>query len=105
MERLINISPSTVSLSGRTNEVLEAQVDISPVGDFKFKITDIKTRFKTGVKAQLVPPNQGANVWRVNIKAQSNTPDEIYEVINLKTDNPAKPRVTIRVFATFVAKS
>ena len=105
VENLIKISPSTVSLSGSTDQVLKTHVDIAPVGDFKFKITQLKTRFKTGVKASLVPPSHRGDVWRVNIQAQSKTPDEIYEVINLTTDNPAKPRVIIRVFVTFLAKS
>ena len=79
------------------------QLKLSPRADFKFKLTGLKARFNKGVTAQLKEPAPGDTAWTVDIGTRSDKATDIYEVITVKTDNPLKPKLTIRVFATFTA--
>lgn len=103
VQKIIDVKPSTVSLNGKVGETLATQVSIQPMDGYDFKLTGLKARFNKGVSAQLVPPAQGKNTWTVKIETRSDKATDIYEVITVKTDNPLKSKLTIRVFATFTA--
>ncbi len=102
VKKIIDISPSTVSLNGRPGDVLKADVTIRPLEGNTLKLTGIETRFKKGVTAQLIAPEKDGDAWIVSISSRSEKPTDFYEVITVKTDNPRKPKLTIRVFATFL---
>ena len=101
--KIIDVSPSTVSLNGKPGDVLKAEVEIRPVGDHFFKLLELTTRFNKGVSARIVKPTDAKSPWTVKIQSRSDKATDLYEVITVKTDSPLKPKLTIRVFATFMA--
>ncbi|PIE60873.1 MAG: hypothetical protein CSA29_06300 [Desulfobacterales bacterium] len=100
--RIVEIKPSVVSLSGRPGESLSAKVTITPSKSHDMKILGMTQQFNTNIKADLVAPKNGERQWTVNINAFSDKADDFYEILTLKTDNPLKPKLKIRVYAIYM---
>ena len=104
VEAVVNITPRTVSLSGAPGDVLEALVTITPAEKYGFSILELKQKFNTDIKAQLIKPEKGNSAWQVKISSTSQKADDFYDVITLKTDSQYKPTLTIRVYAIYLKK-
>jgi len=101
---IVEIKPSVVSLSGVPGESLESMVTIIPAKNYPLNITEMVQKFNTNIKAELLAPEQGKREWRIRIKSFSNKADDFYDIITLKTDNPLKPRLKVRVYAIYFDK-
>jgi hypothetical protein len=102
VEKVVDITPRTVSLSGAPGEVLEARVTITPTEKYRFSILGLEQKYNTQIKAQLVKPAQGDLAWQVKITSTSQKADDLYDVITLKTDSKYKPTLKIRVYAIYL---
>lgn len=102
---LVEVSPSVVSLSGAPGESLEATVTITPADSLEMKILDMTQKFNTNIKAELVAPEQGKRQWQIKIKSHSDKAEDFYDILTLKTDNPLKPRLKVRVYAIYFDKT
>ncbi len=105
VDPVVKITPGTVSLSGVPGEELSAVVTITPAEKYDFKILEMKQKFNTQIKAELVPPKEGSRDWQVRVKTQSDKADDLYDIITLKTDSPFKPKLKIRVYAIYFDKT
>jgi len=103
--RIVDVQPSVVSLSGAPGESLEAMVSITPAENYDLKILKMDLKFNTNIKAELLPPEQGKREWRIKINSFSDKADDFYDIITLKTDNPLKPRLKVRVYAIYFDKT
>jgi hypothetical protein len=114
VEAVVDITPGTVSMSGAPGEALEAMVPITPLGKYKFSILEMDQKFNTQIKATLIPPPDMVNpekmkpgqknpVWQVKITSTSQKADDLYDIITLRTDSKYKPKLTIRVYAIYLA--
>jgi len=104
VETVVDITPRTVSLRGVSGDVLEAIVTITPADKYGFSILELKQKFNTDIKAQLIKPEKEKSSWQVKISSTSQKADDFYEVITLKTDSKYKPTLTIRVYAIYLKK-
>ncbi len=103
--RIVEIKPRVVSLSGVPGDSLSATVTITPLNSHDMKILGITQKFNTNIKADLVAPKAGQRQWTVNITAFSDKADDFYDILTLKTDNPLKPKLKIRVYAIYLDKT
>ncbi len=111
---MVAITPRTVSLSGAPGDVLETVVTIIPMEKYKFSILGLDQKFNTQIKATLVTPDMVTPdmvksgkenlVWQVKITSTSQKADDFYDIITLKTDSKYKPKLTIRVYAIYLAE-
>lgn len=104
VSKLVDIQPDKVNLSGEPGQSLEAVVTITPVEGQDFKILELKQKYDTQIKAELIHPEKGQRQWLVKIKSFSDKEDDLYEIITLKTDSPYKPKLKIRVYAIYLDK-
>ncbi len=105
VKRIVEIKPSVVSLSGAPGESLEAMVSIIPAENYEMNITKMNQKFNTNIKAELLAPEQGKKEWQIRIKSFSDKADDFYDIITLKTDNPLKPLLKVRVYAIYLDKN
>lgn len=113
VDPVVDITPRTVSMSGAPGEMLEATVTITPMDKYRFSILELEQKFNTQIKATLVPPDMVAPdmkksgkenaVWQVKITSTSQKAEDLYDIITLKTDSKYKPKLTIRVYAIYLA--
>ncbi|WDP89071.1 MAG: DUF1573 domain-containing protein [Desulfobacter sp.] len=101
----VTIKPAVVSLSGNPGQSLEALVTISPAKDFNIKILEMTQKIHTRIKAELAAPEQGNRDWHVKIRTYSDKADDFYDILTLKTDNPLKPELKVRVYAIYLDKT
>lgn len=106
VDAVVQIDPATVSLSGRPGQTLTAQTRITPAQGYEFAIKDLSLKYdRKGIEAELVAPEEGDRSWTVNVTAHSKKADDLYNIINLKTDSPHKPNISIRVYAIYLDPS
>ncbi len=98
---IIKVAPRTVSLSGAPGQTLSAVVNIEAVEGNELNILDIRQKFNKQIKSELVRPVKGEKKWQVKISCHSDQPADLYDFITLKTDNPDKPLLKIRVYAIY----
>lgn len=103
MGKIVDISPATVNMTGAPGQVLETVVTISPKKEYAFSILGLEQRFNNKISAELISPANSTSPWQVKVRSKSDKVDDLYEVITLKTDSKLKPRLKIRVFATYMA--
>lgn len=101
VEEVVKISPKIVNLSGAPGQTLSDVVTIEPMQDDQLKISDITLKYNKQIKAELIKPEQGEKNWQVKISCYSDHAADMYDFITLKTDNPHKPTLKIRVYAIF----
>lgn len=104
VDAVAKISTQRLVLNGTAGEELESRVTITPGEKYPFSILGMTQRFNTKVRAGFARAPGDAPAWQVTVKALSMEPDELFEVITLKTDSPYKPEIKIRVYATVLAK-
>lgn len=102
VENVVDITPSTVSMSGVPGEVLESTVTIMPADKYNFSILELEQKFNTQIKAQLIKPANKNLPWQVKITSTSEKADDLYDIITLKTDSKYKPTLKIRVYAIYL---
>ncbi len=104
VEKIAKIEPSSVFMDGRPGQTLEALVTVTPSQKYPFKILGMQQKINTRIRAFLVKPGNGEKSWQIRIKAMSVKPDDLYDVLTLKTDSPYAHELTIRVYASFIKK-
>ena len=105
VNRVAEVSPSVVSLSGVPGEALEATVTITPAENYEFKILEMSQKFNDQIKAELLAPKPGEKAWQIRVKTYSDKADDLYDIITLKTDSPYKPQLKVRVYAIYFDKT
>lgn len=109
VDAVVEITSRTVSLRGAPGDVLEAMVTITPMDKYKFSILGLDQKFNTQIKAALIKPDMVTpgkknSAWQVKITSTSQKADDLYDIITLKTDSKYKPKITIRVYAIYLAE-
>ena len=104
VEKVVEIDPLSVYLEGKPGDTLEAVVNITPSEKYMFSILGLEQKINTKIKARLIEPEGDTKSWQIKIKSTSDTADDLYDVLTLKTDSQYKPRLTIRVYAIFLKK-
>lgn len=104
VEKVVDISPATVHMTGEPGQTLETIVTITPSEKYKFSILGMEQKINTRIKAELIETGPGENSWQVKIKSTSDKADDLYDVVTLSTDSEYKPKLTIRVYAIFQKK-
>ena len=56
------------------------------------------------VTPDMVKPGKKNSAWQVKITSTSQKADDFYDIITLKTDSKYKPKLTIRVYAIYLAE-
>lgn len=98
---MAKVNPGTLSLSGRPGEILEGEVSVTPAEGYPFSITQMSQKYGKNIQAELLPPKQGSDVWKIRVRAESAKADDLYDIITIKTDSPYKPELKIRVYAIY----
>ena len=101
VKKIVKISPGTVTLIGSPGQTLSEVVSIEPVQGDELKIHDMTLKYNKQIKAELINPGQGEKIWQVKVSCYCDHSADLYDFITLKTDNPRKPILNIRVYATF----
>lgn len=101
VKEIVKISPGIVSLSGVPGQTLSQVVTIEPVQGDELKVRGMRLKYNRQIKAELIKPGRGEKHWQVKISCYCNHSADLYDFITLTTDNPRKPQLTIRVYATF----
>ena len=101
VEKVVDISPSIVRMTGEPGKTLEALVTITPAEKYNFSILGMEQKVNSKIKAELIKAEPGKNSWQIKIESTSEKTDNLYDVLTLKTDSKYKPKLTIRVYANF----
>ena len=101
VKKIVKINPGTVALIGSPGQTLSQVVTIEPVQMDELKIHDMTLKYNTQIKAELIKPGQGEKIWQVKVSCYCDHSADLYDFITLKTDNPNKPILNIKVYATF----
>ena len=88
-------------MSGAPGDELESLVTITPAEKYSFSILDLKQKYNKNITATLVKPQGKERAWKIRIKSNSQTVQDLYEVITLKTDSKYRPDLRIRVYAIY----
>jgi len=104
VEKIVEIDPLSVYLDGSPGDTLKAVVNITPSEKYSFLILGMEQKFNTKIKARLIEPKGDDKSWQIKIKSTSDTAADVYDVLTLKTDSQYKPKLTIRVYASFLKK-
>jgi len=102
VDKVVDISPRSVYLTGKPGETLETVVNITPAEKYPFSILELNQKVNTRIKATLVEPREDQEFWQIKIKSMSDKADDYYDVVTLKTDSQYKSILTIRVYAIFL---
>jgi hypothetical protein len=102
VEKIVNISPEAVYLTGKKGDTLEAAVTLVPSEKYPFSILGMEKKHNSRIEALLeaVPGDQKS--WQIKIKCVSDKVADLYDELVLKTDSPYKPTVNIKVSAMFL---
>lgn len=101
VEKKTRVQPQALYLNGKPGDTLEATVRITPSKKNLLSITGIEQKQDSGLKVDLLKPEQPEDSWQVVIQVTSEEPSHIYETVTLTTDNDREPRIYIKVSASF----
>lgn len=101
VEKIMEMSPSSVYMEGKPGAVLSSTVSIIPSPRYMFSLTNIKKRNNSKIQADLVKPDRENAFWQIKIKAESKVEASEYEVLEIGTDSQYKPLITLMVSAVF----
>jgi hypothetical protein len=104
VEKVVDIKPASVYMDGNPGDKLEATVTITPSEKYPFSIQGMTQKMKNGIVATLIEPEGGSNIWKIKVTATSEKPNDLYDVLTLKTDSQYKPKIVIRAYAIFLKK-
>ncbi len=104
VEKIAIIEPRSVYLEGLPGNTLETIIKITPVEKYKFSILGVEQKVNTNIQASLIAPGKDEKSWQVLIKASSDKPGQVYDLLTFKTDSKYRPLLSIRVYAQFVEK-
>lgn len=104
VEKIADISPESVYLTGNPGDTLASVVTITPAEKYKFSILGMEQNKDSKIQAELVKPSQDKSSWQIKINSTSDKANDFYDVLVLKTDSQYSPTLTIRVYATFIQK-
>jgi len=99
VERVVDIKPVYVYLTGKQGDTLETVVTITPAEKYLFSILEMTQKINTKIHARLIEPEGDKKSWQTSDK-----PEQSYDVLTLKTDSRYKPTLTIRVYVNFLKK-
>ncbi len=104
VEKIATIEPRSVYLEGLPGNTLETIIKITPVEKYKFSILGVEQKVNTNIKASLIAPKKDEKSWLVKVKALSDKPGQVYDLLTFKTDSKYRPSLHIRVYAKFIEK-
>ena len=102
VERIAEIDPQAVYLTGKAGDTLESVVSITPSEKYAFNIIGFEKRNSTGIEAALIRPEKENKTWQIRIKCRSDKAQDLYDELILKTDSNYVPNFRIRVSAMFL---
>lgn len=101
VERVVEVTPASVYLDGKSGETLSSVIRITPSLKYPFSLLNIKKMNNTPIQADLVKPTGDDRFWQLQIKVTSGEEKGFYEVLIIETDSKYKPVIKIRVSAVF----
>ncbi len=104
VEKIATIKPSSVYLEGLPGNTLETTIKITPMEKYKFSILGVEQKVNTNIKASIIAPKKDEKSWKVKVKAISDKPGEVYDLLTFKTDSKYMPSLYIKVYAQFIEK-
>ncbi len=104
VEKIAKIEPTSVFLEGLPGNTLETIIKITPAKKYKFSILGVDQKVNTNIQTSLIAPKEDGKPWQVKVKASSDKPGQVYDLLTFKTDLKYKPLLSIRVYANFIEK-
>ncbi|HKK90793.1 MAG TPA: hypothetical protein VJ936_05305 [Desulfobacteraceae bacterium] len=102
VEKIVNIVPQVVRLTGPFNETIRSRVKINPAEKYPFSITGTEIKRGQDILADLQKISEKDNTWELVVENRKSTIGRYFDVITLITDSKLKPRIKIRVFGNIV---
>ncbi len=95
----LTIAPKSVRLVGTVNQPLRQNIRITPSEGHPFTITEVKTRQGGNLRYELKPLGRDTKAgYELVVESSSEKPCNYRDLISIRTDNRAKPMITIPVF-------
>ncbi len=101
VERVVTVSPAAVYLNGNAGGVLKQTIEITPSPKYNFSILGLEHNTDSGVFAVIVAPVKKDDPWRINVEIVSETQENVFDILVVKTDSIHRPEIRIRVSALF----
>ncbi len=95
----LTIEPKFVRLSGVINQPLRQNIRITPTEGHVFTITEINIKQNSSLRYELKPLGQDTKAgYELVVENSCETPGNYRDLISIRTDNTAKPLISIPVF-------
>lgn len=105
VKRIMQITPRALTIEGLSGQTLTGEITITPVADYQFSIKEVRQLDGSLIKVELVKPAKKEKSWKLKVKVSSNKVEQLYDKLTVLTDSPFKPKLTIRIYATFFDKT
>lgn len=95
VKRFVEIEPKNIVLTGSANEKIQASLSIIPSPQYPFAIVETTAANGKNIRFTLT---KASDRYILNVENLLMAKGKYFDVITLKTDNSAKPEISIRVF-------
>ena len=98
IEKFANITPRFVRFKGSGDELLQNKVIITPTKKHDFSIIEFQVQNGKNIKVDFknIPP--GKKGWEIIVTNKRKDTGRYFDIITLKTDNPLKNELKIRIY-------
>ena len=95
----LTISPKFIRLAGEINQPLRQEIRIIPTEGHPFTITEVNTRQNGSLRYELKPLGENTKAgYKLVVEHSIEKPGNYRDLISIKTNNIAKPLITIPVY-------
>lgn len=99
VKRFATIRPTRVQLNGTAGEAISQTVAIIPEKEYPFAITEKNAQKGDEIRFSLKEkPGKTGTEYELTVENSRKTAGQYHDIIVLKTDNPLKPELKIRVY-------
>lgn len=104
MEKIVNITPGVVRLTGSAQDEIKSTVTVVPVEKYEFSITGREVQTGKNINVDLKQLDGEKKSWQLLVVNKRKIIGRYFDVITLKTDSDIQPLLKIRVFGNIVNK-
>ncbi len=94
--------PKSITFRGSVKEEFSQVVSITPSKKYPFALKEISMNSDLYVDAKLIPPADGEDTWKIEVKNKMKEAGRYFEIIRVSTDSEFKPEIKIRVYAMLI---
>lgn len=98
VENFARIDPPQVTLSGPAGSPLEAVVTVTPEANHPFRILEAHAGKGQDIRVTWDKMGTDSQSYRLTIENQRTTEGRYFDTVNIKTDNPQRPQLLVRVY-------